>query len=189
MAASAHIWKCLTKARMHYPDQETVLYVAVDFRNRLKPPLPRRYFGNAVLPVPTRAIVSDLQSRPLSYTSRKIQEAIENVTDEYVRSYLVCMKNIPEVSSSRHFHTVGCEQGLFFGNPNLLITSWVGLDLYKANFGWGDEFFMTPGSLGFDGRFFLIPSPTRDGSFIFPLRLQEEHIDAFKKYFYEDITM
>ncbi|XP_071930536.1 hydroxycinnamoyl-CoA:piscidic acid hydroxycinnamoyltransferase-like [Coffea arabica] len=187
VAVSAHIWKCLSKARMHNPDQETVLYVSVDFRNRLKPPLPGRYFGNAVLPVPARAIVGDLQSRPLSYASSKIKEAIENVTDEYVRSYLVCMKNIPEVSSSRHFHTVGCPQGLFLGNPNLLVTSWVGLGLYKADFGWGNEIFMTPGSVGYDGKLFIIPSPNGDGSFFIPLRLQVEHINAFKKHFYEDI--
>ncbi|XP_027149028.1 spermidine hydroxycinnamoyl transferase-like [Coffea eugenioides] len=187
VAVSAHIWKCLSKARMHSPDQETVLYVTVDFRSRLKPPLPGRYFGNAVLPVPARAIAGDLQSRPPSYASSKIKEAIDKVTDEYVRSYLVCMKDMPEVSSSRHFHTVGCAQGLFFGNPNLLITSWVGLDVYKVNFGWGEAISMTPGSLGYDGRLFLIPGPNGDGSLIIPLRLQVEHINAFKKYFYEDI--
>ncbi|XP_071927595.1 hydroxycinnamoyl-CoA:piscidic acid hydroxycinnamoyltransferase-like [Coffea arabica] len=165
----------------------TVLYASVDFRNRLKPPLPGRYFGNAVLPVPARAIVGDLQSRPLSYASSKIKEAIENVTDEYVRSYLVCMKNIPEVSSSRQFHTVGYPQWLFLGNPNLLVTSLVGLGLYKAHFGWGNEIFMTPGSVGYDGRLFIIPSPNGDGSFFIPLRLQAEHINAFKKHFYEDI--
>ncbi|XP_027185785.1 spermidine hydroxycinnamoyl transferase-like [Coffea eugenioides] len=187
VAVSAHIWKCLSKARMHNPAQETVLYVIVDFRNRLKLPLPGRYFGNAVLPVPTRAIVGDLQSRPLSYASRKIKEAIENVTDEYVRSYLVCMKNISEVSTSPYFHTVGRPQGLFFGNPNLIVTTWVGLGLHKADFGWGNEIFLTPGSVAYDGKLFIIPGPNGDGSFLIPLRLQVEHINAFKKYFYEDI--
>ncbi|XP_071904883.1 hydroxycinnamoyl-CoA:piscidic acid hydroxycinnamoyltransferase-like [Coffea arabica] len=187
VAVSAHIWKCLSQARMHNPAQETVLYVNMDFRNRLKLPLPGRYFGNAVLPVTTRAIVGNLQSRPLSYASSKIKEAIENVTDEYVRSYLVCMKNIPEVSSSRHFHAVGCPQGLFLGNPNLIFTTWVGLGLYKADFGWGNQIFLTPGSVAYDGKLFIIPSPNGDGSLFIPLCLQAEHINAFKKHFYDDI--
>ncbi|CAI9098756.1 OLC1v1035455C1 [Oldenlandia corymbosa var. corymbosa] len=184
----AHIWKCLSLARGLQPEQETVLFVTVDFRNRINPPLPKRYFGNAVMPLPVSSTVNELLSNPVSYTARKIRTAIESVTDEYVRSYLRCIKSIPNIATKRHFHTVGCAQGSFFGNPNLIITSWVGLlPLYGAKFGWGDEVYLGPGSLGYDGRVFLIPSQDGDGSFIIPLRLQVEHADAFEKYFYEEI--
>lgn len=186
-AVSAHLWKCMSMARMLKPKQETVLYIHLDFRNRLRAPLPKSYFGNAVVIVPITAIVGDLISKPLSHTSSKIRAAIENVTDEYIRSYIVCMKNIPDVSSSRYFHTVGCSQGSFFGNPNLTITSWVGLPLYGANFGWGDEVYMGPGSVGYDGKVFIIPSHNGDGSLVLPLRLQVEHMGAFEKYFYGEI--
>ncbi|CAI9106514.1 OLC1v1005692C1 [Oldenlandia corymbosa var. corymbosa] len=185
----AHIWKCISLARGLQPEQETVLFVSVDFRNRISPPLPARYFGNAVLALPVSSTVDELLSNPASYTARKIRTVVDSVTDEYVKSYLGCIKSIPNIANKRHFHTVGCAQGSFLGNPNLIITSWAGLLplLYGANFGWGDEFYMGPGSLGYDGRVFLIPSHNGDGSFIIPLRLQVEHADAFEKYFYENI--
>ncbi|KAL3533025.1 hypothetical protein ACH5RR_006546 [Cinchona calisaya] len=120
---SAHLWKCISMARGLKPEQETVLYVHVDFRNRLKPPMPQNYFGNGVIAVPVRAIVGDIVSKSLGLVSSKIREAMENVKDEYVKSYLVCLKNVQDVSSSRPFYTVGSSQGLFFGNPNLTIIS------------------------------------------------------------------
>ncbi|KAL3533020.1 hypothetical protein ACH5RR_006541 [Cinchona calisaya] len=184
---SAHLWKCISMARGIKPEQETVLYVHVDFRNRLKPPLPQNYFGNGVIAVPVNAIAGDIVSKSLGQISSKIREAMENVTDEYVRSYLVCMKNVQDVSSSRSFYTVGSSKGLFFGNPNLTITSWIGLPLNGADFGWGDEFFMGPGSMGYDGKVFIISSQSRDGSLVVSLRLQGEHMGAFEKYFYEEI--
>ncbi|KAL3533030.1 hypothetical protein ACH5RR_006551 [Cinchona calisaya] len=186
-AVTAHIWKCASMARMLKPEQETTLFITVDFRNRLKPPLPPRYFGNAVMPVPVSSTVGDLLAKPLSYATSKIRQAIENVNDESVRSYLVCIKNIPNISNRRHFHTVGCSQGSFYGNPNMIITSWVGLPLCAAKFGWGDEVFLGPGSLGYDGRGFIIPSQIEDGSFLIPLRLQVEHMSTFERYFYEEI--
>ncbi|KAL3535150.1 hypothetical protein ACH5RR_003611 [Cinchona calisaya] len=186
-AISAHIWKCMSTARRLKPEQETVLYMHLNFRNRLKTPLPKGYFGNTVLVVPITAMVGDLLTNPLGYTSSKIRAAIENVTDEYVRSSIACMKKIPDVSSSRYFHTVGCTQGSFYGNPNLTITSWIGLPLYGANFGWGDEIYMGPGSVAYDGKVFIIPSHNGDGSLAVPIRLQVEHMDAFEKYFYGEI--
>ncbi|CAI9115641.1 OLC1v1016605C1 [Oldenlandia corymbosa var. corymbosa] len=186
-AVCAHIWKCVSLARGLKSEQETVLFVSVDFRNRVNPPLPKRYFGNAVIPLPVLSTVGELLSNPLSYISRKIRTEIENVCDDTVRAYLNRIKNIPDISTMRYSHIVGNTQGAFFGNPNLLITSWVGLPIFGANFGWGNEIFLGPGALGYDGRFAIIPSQNGDESFLVPLRLQVEHATAFHKYFIEEI--
>lgn len=186
-ALSAHIWRCSTKARNHNTDQETQCFVAVDFRNRMKPPLPESYFGNAVMLVPAVSTSGELISKPLGYATGKIREAIESVTDECVRSFLIKSRNLPDVTFQRYYHTVGCSRGGFFGNPNLTITSWVGLNMYNLDFGWGGEIYMGPAALGYDGKVFIIPSHDGDGSVLVPLRLQVEHLDAFVKYFYEDI--
>ncbi|KAF8393006.1 hypothetical protein HHK36_021247 [Tetracentron sinense] len=65
--------------------------------------------------------------------------------------------------------------------------SWMGLPIYGADFGWGREFHMGPGALGFDGKSFILPDPDVDGSFVVPLRLQVDFMDAFKKFLYQDI--
>ena len=38
-----------------------------------------------------------------------------------------------------------------------------------------------------DGKSFIMPSPTADGSLIIALRLQTQYMDSFKKICYEDI--
>lgn len=186
-ALSAHIWKCASKARKHTNDQETQCFISVDFRNRLKPPLPPTYFGNAVTMLPAVATAGDILSKPLGYTACKIRETIDSLTDEYVNTFLATCKNLPDLSLYRHSHTVGCSRGAFFGNPNLLITSWWGLNLYGLDLGWGEETYMGPASVGYDGRILILPSHNGDGSFLVILRFQVEHLDAFVKYLYEEI--
>ncbi|KAF8393004.1 hypothetical protein HHK36_021245 [Tetracentron sinense] len=186
-AVSGHIWRCACKARRHENQQPTNMRIVVDCRNRLQPHLPKGFFGNATLPIMSTSRAGELMAKPLGYASGKIREAVEKMTDEYVRSAIDFLRNQPDLSKYRTFHTVGCTQGAFYGNPNLVVTSWVGLPIYGADFGWGKEFHMGPGSLGYDGKSFILPSPAADGSFILPLRLQVDSMDAFKKFLHDDI--
>lgn len=48
---TGHVWRCACKARGHSPEQPTALGICIDTRNRVQPPLPRGYFGNATLDV------------------------------------------------------------------------------------------------------------------------------------------
>lgn len=48
---SGHVWRCACKARGHSPEQPASVGISVDIRNRMQPPLPRGYFGNATLDV------------------------------------------------------------------------------------------------------------------------------------------
>ena len=50
-AVAGHIWRSACKARQHESQQPTTLSIIVDARNRMEPPLPPRYFGNATFRV------------------------------------------------------------------------------------------------------------------------------------------
>ncbi|XP_057468981.1 spermidine hydroxycinnamoyl transferase-like [Actinidia eriantha] len=184
---AAHVWRCACKARGHKSEQVTNMRFAVDFRNRLKPPLPKGYFGNAILPTVAIATSGELVSKPLAYASGKIRQAKEKITNEYIWSSLAFLKNEPNLSRFRHFHIAGCTRGLFNGNPSMAITSWSIESLFGADFGWGKEIYFGPGMLAFDGKSFIIPDNNEDGSFVVALCLQVEHMNTFKKFFYEDI--
>ncbi|GMP35966.1 hypothetical protein CsSME_00008222 [Camellia sinensis var. sinensis] len=186
-SVTAHMWRCACKARQHESKQLTNIRIAVDFRSRLQPILPKWYFGCTVVTVGTTPTSGDIVSKPLSYTAEKLREAIEKVTDAYVRSCFVFLKNEPDLSKFRYFHVVGSSQGAFYGNPTLCVTDWTRLALYGVDFGWGKAIYMVPGEIGHDGRSFILPGRDEDGSFLIPLRLQEAHMDAFKKFFYDDI--
>ncbi|KAL2482806.1 Spermidine hydroxycinnamoyl transferase [Forsythia ovata] len=186
-AVAAHIWRCTSKARRHKAEQQTSLHFVADFRTKLRPPLPKNFFGNALIRVEATDTSGNLLSDPIGAASRKIRAAVEKVTDETVRGYLDYLKELRDVGRFRSLDNNGHPKGDFYGNPNLAIISWTALPLYGADFGWGKEIHMGPGSMGFDGKTFIIPSHDGDGSFNIAIWLQEENMGAFKKSFYDDI--
>lgn len=104
-----------------------------------------------------------------------------------VKSAFDFVKVQPNLSRFRTYHTVGSTRGAFYGNPNLEVTSSLGLPQKGADFGWGKEIHMGPGSVAFDGKSFIMDGPNEDGSLIVALRLQVGHMDALKELFYEDL--
>ncbi|XP_027920823.1 spermidine hydroxycinnamoyl transferase-like [Vigna unguiculata] len=187
-SVTGHIWRCASKARKHKENQPTELTVTVDLRGRMKPPLPNGYFGNAIWDSVACCLAGDLVSEPLGYTASRIREAIERVSDEYVRSGIEFLKNQKNLRRfHQDLHEEGREKEPFPGNPNLSVVSWFRLPINGINFGWGKEVRMSPATHGFDGDFVLLPDPDENGSVLVYIRLQLLHIDAFKKHFYQDI--
>ncbi|KAK7388120.1 hypothetical protein VNO78_22926 [Psophocarpus tetragonolobus] len=189
-SVTGHVWRSACKARGHREDQPTGFGICVDSRRRMEPPLPKGYFGNATLDVVASSLAGDLVSKPLGYASSRIREAIERVTDEYVRSGIEYMKHQEDLSRFQDLYAIGTDKGPFHGNPNLGVVSWLTLPIYGVDFGWGKEVYMCPGShdFVFDGDSLLIPDPNGDGSLLLALCLQVTHMDAFKKHFYQDIA-
>nr|AFF57840.1 hydroxycinnamoyl-coenzyme A shikimate/quinate hydroxycinnamoyltransferase 2 [Pyrus x bretschneideri] len=186
-SVAGHIWRCASKARDHKNEQPTAMGVCVDSRNRMQPPLPQGYFGNATFDVIATSLAGDLVTKPLGYASSRIREAIEKVTNDYVLSAIDNLRNQPDLTRFQDLHALGSDQGPFYGNPNLGVVSWLTLPLYGLDFGWGKEIYMGPGTHDFDGHSLILPSPDGNGSAIVALCLQVAHMDAFKKHFYEDI--
>ncbi|KAH7834173.1 hypothetical protein Vadar_013406 [Vaccinium darrowii] len=184
---TGHLWRCMCKAREHKSEQITRLYLTVNIRNRMKPPLPRAYFGNAILRVTATSQSGELMAQPFRYGPSKIREAIEMVTDDYVKSTINLVKGLPDLTPFRTYHIVESTQGAFYGNPNLEVTSWVGLPLKGVDFGWGKEIHVGPGSVNLDGKAFIMDGHNEDGSLVVALRLQVGHMDALREIFYKDI--
>ncbi|KZV19184.1 spermidine hydroxycinnamoyl transferase [Dorcoceras hygrometricum] len=124
---------------------------------------------------------------PSAWLPGKYGRRSGKVTDETVRAYLDFLKGLPDVGRFRSLDNNGRPKGDFYGNPNLAIISWTALPLYGADFGWGKEIHLGPGMMGFDGKTFIIPGQNGDGSFNVAIWLQEEHMPAFKKCFYDYI--
>ncbi|KAH6794838.1 hypothetical protein C2S52_005315 [Perilla frutescens var. hirtella] len=76
------------KARGLTEGHETKLHIPVDGQSRLRPPLPRGYFGNVVFKATTVALCGELKKNPLEFAVSKIHEAIVRMDDEYLRSGL-----------------------------------------------------------------------------------------------------
>ncbi|KAL8254005.1 hypothetical protein R6Q59_032226 [Mikania micrantha] len=91
-AVAGHIWRCASKARGHQPMQPTKLFIPVSIRRQMR--LPNWYFGNAILKQAASSNSGEFLTRPLSCTCGKIREAVEIVTEDYVKSALDDIKRI-----------------------------------------------------------------------------------------------
>ncbi|KAL7123832.1 hypothetical protein ABFS83_14G009200 [Erythranthe nasuta] len=102
-AILAHIWKARTKANFNHKDQdqESRVLFAVDIRDKISPPLPNSFTGNAVVTGFATTKARDLIEKPLSFGVGMVKEGVERVTSEYVRSvidWLEVYKGIPATS-------------------------------------------------------------------------------------------
>lgn len=182
---AAHVWRCASKARGLKSEQLTASCLCVDSRARMDPPLPARYFGNAIVDVVANSQAGELMFKPLSNTCNKIRETIEKVTNEYVRSTIEFFKTQQDLSKYQDQDDLGGNEGTFYGNPNLGIASLLNLSC-SLDFGWGKEIFTAPGYCDYDGDVMILPG-NENGSVMVAVGLQALHMEKFKKHFYEDI--
>lgn len=177
-AVSAHVWRCVSKARQLSGDQETKLYIATDGRTRLQPPLPLGYFGNVIFTATPLARACELESNPLSLGAQRIRSALARMDDEYLRSALDYLQLQPNLEALvRGAHT--------FRTPNLGITSWTRLPIHECDFGWGRPIFMGPAGIPYEGLAYLLPSPSGDGGISVSLALASHHMPAFEQLFFK----
>ncbi|XVF35580.1 hypothetical protein REPUB_Repub18cG0158200 [Reevesia pubescens] len=175
---AAYIWRCASKARGLLDDQATKLYIPTNGRSRLCPPLPSGYLGNVLFTTATIALSGNLQSEPFMNTIDRVQKAIEKMDNEYLRSALDYLEKLPNVMSVRHgAHT--------FKSPNLYIINWMRLPIHDADFGWGRPIYVGPANVVHEGKIYLLPSPTDDGSLSLVACLQTSHMELFRKHLYQ----
>ena len=127
----------------------------------------------------------------LSHACRKIREAKEKVTGNYVWSmieFFEAQRRLPKSPCQDQGAKVSIEEGFMMpGNPNVVVTSWLNLPFRGLDFGWGKEIHMGPGNHDFDGDMVILPGYVNDGSVVVAVGLQVTHMEKFRKFFYEDI--
>lgn len=131
-ALSAFVWRSRTEALRMKPDQQTKLLFAVDGRSRFVPPIPEGYFGNAMVLTNSLCEAGELLTNPLSFTVGLVQQAIDMVTDRYMRSAI------------DYFETTRARPSLA---ATLLITTWTRLSFHTTDFGWGQPLCSGPVTL------------------------------------------
>jgi len=190
-AIAAHIWRCASKARAsaESSNHPTLVRFSVDIRKRLNPPLPQNYFGNALAKTVTpKCNEGEIISNPLSYATQKIREAVYMVTDEYIRSQLSVILGQEQLDSIRAFfmgqgHLLNVP---YAGNHNILLTSWLGMPIYEADFGWGKPMHYGLASAFQEDRAAILPSSDGDGVAV-TMFFQTVLMQLFKTLFYEEL--
>ncbi|KAF0909914.1 hypothetical protein E2562_001178 [Oryza meyeriana var. granulata] len=177
----AHLWRAVTAARGLGAGETTRIRISVNGRARMRPPVPRDYFGNLVLWAFPRCDAGDLVSRPVHHAAELIHRAVAGVDDAYFRSF-VDFAASGAVESEGLVPTADTNQVVLC--PNLEVDSWLGISFYDLDFGGGCPFYFMPSYLPMEGTLFLVPSVLGDGSIEAYVPLFENHLEEFKKICY-----
>ncbi|KHN46762.1 spermidine hydroxycinnamoyl transferase-like [Glycine soja] len=188
---AGYLWKCVSKARYEgKSDQPTRLSTLVNCRNRITPPLPNGYAGNAAFPTVTPTCsFGEIMQKPLGYAIGNVRVALERVTREFVGSaldHIAKEKDMNLVRYNFHYPTSSVHKGPYKGNPNLFVVSWMNFSYKDADFGFGKPLYFGPGFMDAEGKAFVMNKANGDG-LIVAISLEASHMDAFKKFFYGDI--
>jgi shikimate O-hydroxycinnamoyltransferase len=155
-AVSALVWRCACVARRLPPDSKSHLTFPVNIRRRVRPSLPERYFGNAVVKAVAAAAVQDIKSKALASIADRIRGAIGRVDDELVRSAIDYyeMAGMDNLSSAKGTLPETVLNG----------TSWLGMPIYDADFGWGKPRVMSRAESNRGGFFYLMNNEKADAA-------------------------
>lgn len=83
----ACIWRCITIAlKNNDPKEEVRVLYFVNGRNKLNPPLPKGYYGNACACPAAKTSAAKLSQNPLGYALELVKQLKEKVTEEYMKS-------------------------------------------------------------------------------------------------------
>ncbi|TVU24996.1 hypothetical protein EJB05_27469, partial [Eragrostis curvula] len=101
---AAAVWRCRTAA-LEYPPCQVVRGIFwSSARGSWKPdrsPIPKGFYGNALIPQTAEATAGELCGRPLGHALELVRAAKLDVTDEYMQSLLDTL-----VKSGRPFHSL-----------------------------------------------------------------------------------
>ncbi|CAL4965043.1 unnamed protein product [Urochloa decumbens] len=124
---------------------------ALLWRCTLMPHLPERYFGNALVRVGVAIAVRDIiASEALSSVAGHIGGAIRRIDDEMVRSAVDYVEAM-EMSGDQWAGTRP--------ETELQVTSWLGMPIYDADFGWGKPRVMSSANNSLGGSVHLMSGP------------------------------
>ncbi|KAF8662817.1 hypothetical protein HU200_055395 [Digitaria exilis] len=133
-AVSALLWQCVCIARRLPPNSEARLDILANIRRRVKPPLPDRYFGNALVRLGVTAAVGDIVSEELASVAGRIRRAIGRM-DDGDGDMVVARKEKKDDGARRSKATLP--------ETELQVVSWLGMPMYDADFGWGKPLVMS----------------------------------------------
>lgn len=129
-ALAAHVWRAWVSCLETPPALRVKLLFSVNVRRRVKPELPRGYYGNGFVLGCAESTAGQLVASGARHGVRLVQEAKECIDDDYVRSMVDLLEERragkPDLSAS------------------LVISAWTRLGLEDLDFGAGRPAHMGP---------------------------------------------
>ncbi|OMP05763.1 Transferase [Corchorus olitorius] len=168
---SALMWIMRTKAFNIEPHKTTKLLTAVDGRPKFKPSLPECYFGNGIVWSCAQSTAGDLIEKPFSHAVKIVQEAIKEVTEDYVKSAI----DYYELTRAQLEMENTC-----------WISKWSRLTFYDVDFGWGKPQQVAPASM-VDNLVLTLGQEKDSKNIILSLGLPESVMKIFQELMHSEL--
>ncbi|XP_030512079.1 brassinosteroid-related acyltransferase 1 [Rhodamnia argentea] len=167
---SSHLWKARTKALGLNKGTLVCLQFAVDTRNRVSPPLPKGFSGNAYVLTSVALTAGELMDLSQADVIEKIREAKRSVNDEYVMAYMKALEGPPGSLPPLKELT--------------LVSDWTRMPFHKVGFLSEEAAYVSPLVPPIPQVAYLMQKPTGDHLGIHVrIGLPSEISSAFAKYF------
>ncbi|CDP09318.1 unnamed protein product [Coffea canephora] len=157
-ALSAHLWRCITRARNFPLDRQTAFFTIMNVRSRLVPPMSQDCFGNYLEPAMATTGCGELLEQGLGWAAWLLHQAVINHSNEWINSWLQT-PILPRRADEPDPNTV-----LLGGSPRF--------NMYGTEFGLGKPVAIRNGSGNkFDGKLIVSPGAEGGGSMDFEICL------------------
>ncbi|KAG2633957.1 hypothetical protein PVAP13_2NG224400 [Panicum virgatum] len=176
-AVSALVWQSACVARRLPADAEARLSFSANIRRKLRPPIPDRYLGNAIVSVYAAGAAQDIASEALESVAGRIKGAVSRVDDELVRSVIDYYELSEPDNRPR--------RGLCLKETELRVVSWLGMPVHDADFGWGMPWRMTRAEPATGGYVHMMNSgPAADSGITVVASLETAVMEEFERLLY-----
>ncbi|KAI4318695.1 hypothetical protein MLD38_032368 [Melastoma candidum] len=127
---ASFLWRSRTIAFNLNAEDEVGFVTVGDVRTKVNPPLPKGYYGNAIISSCAITTAGRLCGNPLEYTIDLVMGTKARITDEYVRSFtdLMVERGKPPVTAFGFY----------------LVTDLTKSSIFAADFGWGKPVLTIP---------------------------------------------
>ncbi|XVF35657.1 hypothetical protein REPUB_Repub18cG0165000 [Reevesia pubescens] len=128
---AAHLWKARTKALGVKKGAMVCLQFAVDIRNKMVPPLPKGFSGNAYVLASVALTAEELETASHEAIIKKIKEAKNSISNDYVIAYNKALD--------------GPDQGTLPPmNELTLVSDWTRMPFHRIDFLHGEATYASP---------------------------------------------
>jgi len=168
---SAHVWRCVTRARQMAHDERTSCKLAINNRPRMEPPLAAEYFGSAVSVVSAESSGGELLENDLGWAAWKVHVAVAEPNDRVVREMVKEWLEDPVIY----------QHGVHVDSSCVMISSSPRFNMYGNEFGMGKAMAVLSGYANkFDGNVTAYPGRDGGGSIDFEISLSPDVMSALE---------